>query len=611
MIGMRRITLLIVSIALATGTLACGGTDGEQSNQTDCSEPKRIEFPNRDGMIVEDRTLGPDECYVTEGFKIANEASLTLEKGTVIQFEEEAVVKLDSNSLIADGTEDRPVRLTGTTEERGWWKGIVTTGKGVELDLEHAVVEYAGHSEDLRSDFPKSAIRLPVADTTFRMKNSEIRESGGWGLVVARTLDIDITGFESNTFQNNAEAPVVIFPKLVPVLTGSNDYEGNDRDAIRLRTGEQGSKVDEDTTFSDLGVPYWVPAENDLLVKAEDATATFESGVTVEFGEKARFMVDRGSTVVADGTSDAKVRFTGTKQERGWWGGVREANSTPELTFDLQHTIIEYAGSSERGAGLELENDVTLEMNNSIIRETSGVGFLVRNDSGISLSEFQNNEFTANGAVPVDVPLLVADDLSPDNSYGGNGDDFVRVDGLLRKEEGVILQPLGVPYLIPNQLQVKEKSRLQVNAGTTLVMGEESRILAGRSGVLQVKGTEKNKIRIRGRQQTGGFWEGVEFAKVSNDEGVDNIFRHVVINGGGPGNVTVKGPAEQLQISDVKFVNCPGSAIYLDGKLVDNIDLKGCGNLNAAKACMTEVSHPDGEDDFPTSFAEMREKNCN
>jgi len=72
--------------------------------------------------ISEDRTLVSETLYtVTSRVDIQDGATLTIEPGTVIQFESGEAFRVDGDgsAIVAEGTAEEPITMTGTQEQSG------------------------------------------------------------------------------------------------------------------------------------------------------------------------------------------------------------------------------------------------------------------------------------------------------------------------------------------------------------------------------------------------------------------------------------------------------------------------------------------------------------
>src|SRR5690606_769118 len=84
------------------------------------------------------------------------QGSLKIEPGVVIELENHAGLRVNLNSKVYEikGTATNPVILTGTSKQKGHWRGIFLTEAHNQNNLiEHTVIEYAG-SQNLTEASP-------------------------------------------------------------------------------------------------------------------------------------------------------------------------------------------------------------------------------------------------------------------------------------------------------------------------------------------------------------------------------------------------------------------------------------------------------------------------
>ncbi|MFB6350583.1 MAG: hypothetical protein ABEN55_22145 [Bradymonadaceae bacterium] len=137
-----------------------------------------------------------------------------------------------------------------------------------------------------------------------------------------------------------------------------------------------------------------------------EARLRIEPGTVVRFRENAGLNVRDSGMLVADGSSDARITFTGTEANRGWWRSLAFAGSDRQNVLD--HVTIEYAGRRHQGtrqrhglepAGLTVgqRGDVAeMSVTNSIFRNNDGWGVYVHQDSSVNSDICSANSFDSN-----------------------------------------------------------------------------------------------------------------------------------------------------------------------------------------------------------------------
>jgi hypothetical protein len=388
-----------------TGGTGDAGHDDTQGTEDGCEEPVEVASD-----INEDTTWGPqaDDCtaYVVSGRRQVS-ATLTIEPGTVVAFDEDAGLRFASGSaLIAEGTQAEPILFTGTQEQRGWWEAIhLHQSDSFNTALNHVVIEYAGRDDcSLVIGFGSGTARAALT-------NSTLRHGAGYGLCAS--ADVNISEFEGNTLTDNGMGAAWMSTRAARFLDDSSSYEGNDEDIVILSASDltASQHVNVDSTWPNLGdgVHYRLQdVGNELGVHA---TLTLAAGTTIEFPQNARVRVEDGGAITANGTQAEPIVLTGEQAINGYWGGVwiRASNSVDNV-FD--HVTIEYGGY-ETGPGTAYGNLVVggagniataAEITNSTFRhggeagENVGWGLWIADNATVNGDACDVNDFDDNDA---------------------------------------------------------------------------------------------------------------------------------------------------------------------------------------------------------------------
>lgn len=166
-------------------------------------------------------------------------------------------------------------------------------------------------------------------------------------------------------------------------------------------TNNVGGDITTDETWTLAGSPYNVTRSVTVL---NDATLTIDPGVTVNF-KKGRYLwiggVIKSGKLVADGTSEKKIIFTGTDKTAGHWRGI-VFSPTSDDTSVINNAIIEYGGrkcwcnDSHRFANLIL-CFAAPTINGSTIQNSNGDGILCIGRSwNVTTSGWQDPTITCN-----------------------------------------------------------------------------------------------------------------------------------------------------------------------------------------------------------------------
>ena len=115
------------------------------------------------------------------------EAPLTLAAGLVVQFDQDAALRvLPGGTLTAAGTEDSPVLMTGAETLPGYWQGLQFGTISADNRLEHTRIEYAGGEAWLGGNDREAAIFLGGSqlDALVELVDSTIADSAGNGILI-------------------------------------------------------------------------------------------------------------------------------------------------------------------------------------------------------------------------------------------------------------------------------------------------------------------------------------------------------------------------------------------------------------------------------------------
>ena len=508
------------------------GDDEDESSTGDDADDRPVEQLSE--HITQDTTLDGDVRYRVDAV-IEIDATVTIEPGAILEFTEDSGLVVDGGAIVADATDDAEILLTGTSSERGWWRGIDVDSQDEANRLNHVVIEYAGRD---REAAVRVGQRTPTSTGTLALSNSTIRESESFGLLVdAQSAVTDTT---NNTYTDNA-GPVMAAANVAAGLSDESSFTGNDQDRVYLRTDSLRARtVAADATWGNLDVPYVVESHDDededdhrtIGVRIDEATLTVDPGTTLEFEDRGELVVASDARLLADASGGEEITFTGTTAERGWWGGIVVDPGDREIVSRLNHVVVEYAGYDRHAAVNVGERTPTstggLELTNSTIRSSQSFGLLV--DAQSELADADDNTYT-NNAGPVMTAARRAHGLATSSSFVDNETDevFVRTDTLTARkiDEDATWGDLGVPYGVESNGDIAvDDSEFRVDPGVTIVFGEEIGLNVRGGARLVAEGTRAEPVTFTGQRQEQGGWKGIGL-----DSGVDviNRFDHAVV----------------------------------------------------------------------------------
>lgn len=536
------VTLLLRGTVTITATSTVAPTrSGSVQLTVVCPAPRLVTDNIRNATTWEDWIPDPG-CfdYVVQAELQTNTETLTIEAGTVVGFNAGLGMRMRINAaLIAEGTAEKPIVLTGTTPERGWWKGVALEGTDDGRSvLNYVTVEFTGN-HGISGTQPAGLIL--AEDATARVEHSTFQQSLDYGVSLSR--DARITGSGGNSFTKNALGAAWAYGTAVPNLNGAV-LTGNDVDVV----------VVSPNTITTAAT--WPTATYHVLRTGPQSFTVLGGALTLSPGSTLRFEGDQTLLVQngglsAVGTPDAPIVFTGTSPVRGHWGGIGFAGSDLDMNR-LEYVVVEYGGGRSIAGSGEMANVVVtragtneisrVEIQNSTLRRSGGYGLWVQRDS--KLTNFTGNTLTTNtlGAAYVHAPVV--NDLLESNEYDGNDTDEVVVEtgsGLV-VDGASTWRNLGVPF----HLQYKNGPITEVTAPLTIEPGVEMLMAAGlgismrNGGSMTAIGTTDDRITMRAKENG---WLGLDFLDTNGS------FDYIDITGGGsgkwglvnePGTVTIR-----------------------------------------------------------------------
>lgn len=282
-----------------------------------------------------------------------SQRKLIIKEGAILEFTENGRISIDryfddnSGAIIAKGTAEQPIIFRGTSSNKGHWRGIAIFTDNINNELDHVEISDAGRGEYTYGG--QGALFSGNAGYYYgriKLTNSIISNSQGNGLNIAQPAGTTIEGLviTNNTFKNN-DLPIRASIHTMHVLKSSNTIIGNDRNEIDvLGSSNSTDNTLVDATWYNVGVPY-VFTSNVYI----DSKITVEPGTIFKFPLKAGLSVGRvsghqgtGGGLIAKGTSEQPIVFTGVEKTNNFWKGIRIESAYPQN--EISHAIIEYTG---------------------------------------------------------------------------------------------------------------------------------------------------------------------------------------------------------------------------------------------------------------------------
>lgn len=255
-------------------------------------------------------------------------------------------------------------------------------------------------------------------------------------------------------------------------------------------------------------------------------TLDIEAGVTISFAESAGLTVVEGGSIVAEGTEDAPVTFTGL--DGGAWPGIQLDASSGNV---LHNVVISDAGSapwtgdSESTSALYLGGGTEIDIQDSTIAASAGKALTILDDVDLVL---EGSTFRGRGELAAEVVPDVVSALSSTNTFEADGAGGVRIG--LGTDFAVTAEQTwqaGIPFEIQGRVTVE--APLTLEPGARIAFGADASMEVVEGGSLNAEGTEDDPITLTGIEELPGHWKGLRVATAA----VDNVFDHVTFENGG------------------------------------------------------------------------------
>lgn len=293
------------------------------------------------------------------------EANLTIQAGTVIEFQPDAGLQVYGNGEISSiGSAIDPIIMRGTNQTKGSWRGIYVESQSANNVVEYTTIRHAG-GNSFNSNDDRGTIVL-YSGGSLALRNSTLEMGEEFGLN-ANYENTDLS-FANNTITTHSKAPIRISALHVDELDVNSSLSGNTENFIRVYDGT----FDENETWSALSVPYrFIPQGNYPYISIpQNIVWTLNAGVELQMGAGTAIQVE--GAMAANGTTGEPVVLTGATATPGSWTGIQVYSA--DVRTDLDHVEIAYAGgnpfSMQASAGaVVLYLDAYASVTNSLIRD--------------------------------------------------------------------------------------------------------------------------------------------------------------------------------------------------------------------------------------------------
>ncbi len=304
-------------------------------------------------------------------------------------------------AITAIGTDLEPITFRGVEDLPGAWWGFKIETQSAANIFDHVVFAnggsdaWTGGNESRANVFLAGNSKVVFTNTTFR-------DSEHYGLYVPSGGDI--SGFDLNTFENNAR-PMIVHPNRAGDVASNTVFVGNDEQSVRVTFGNN-DRVLAAQTWSRLDVPYRVMVRTFI-----EGALTIEAGTEVEFAQSAHLIVTNGGSFTAVGDSQNRIHFRGAEPIAGYWKGLEINTTDPDNR--LEFVDLSHAGSDPWLSGgitgtLSLLSNGSVVLDSVIVRLSDGYAGVIRDGSSMTCTNVDDGGFQyylwPPGSVSADCP---------------------------------------------------------------------------------------------------------------------------------------------------------------------------------------------------------------
>lgn len=487
--------------------------------------------------------------YLVTGW-IDISAKLTVMPGVRIHFAENTGFNVKGDGVfVADGEESTPIVFTGEGEVNGYWRGINIWSNSVENSISHAEISYAG-SQEAGSYFRKAA--LTIDNAKINLDQLSITNSGQYGIQTRRNGSS--FPMSSISFAENDGHHLYIHASQMQYLDANSAF---DNGYVEVYSG---STEDEQTIHALNGAKYLVSSSIEM-----DSRVTIAEGAEFEFGTDVRMKVSGNGVLIAEGSEENRIVFTGEAKAPGAWRGIYFTSSSVDNI--MNHVEISYAGSSEaatyHGKGALTIDNAKINLQNMLIANTDGYGIQTRRTG--SRFPMQNITFTDNANSHMYIHPDQIQYIDSESNFNGGYAEVFRGNTETSGSETWASLNNGM-YLISGLLDIERTVTIEPGAVFESASDVKIRVW-GTEGEIIAVGTAENPIVFTGKSKTKGAWGGLLVSTGS----VENRMDHVEISYGGgttlatymdAGNLGVHNES-RLILSNARITNSAGYGIIV------------------------------------------------
>lgn len=514
-----------------------------------CSSTNPVDVQNassvpHESRIDNDETWSSKQSHIITDDVLVENATLTIEAGSVVKFQPGTSLKIQNGGLIiASGTASDSIRFT-TAKADSAWNLIEINSQAEGSRFNHCVFKNGGSSDDsLAAMVLCRAGQVSITNSTFR--NSQTN-----GLRIFP--EAQLIAFNNNKFRENELAPVLLPASKVSSITSNNSFTGNGNDIIRIIEADV---ITENAKWRAQNVPYQFAVDFNVTEFALE----FAPGVKLQFESFIKFTIGYKGGLLAQGTSDSTIEFRGVESQPGFWQGVllKEGNLTEKNQF--HHCVFSGGGSTPFmfEAGLPFSSNVFGEAGapqfvNCRFENSSGYGVIFSTDC--TPKQFEKNTISLNGGPAMRIAPAALDHLRENNIYN-NVENVIEVTaGNITRES--IIRNNQVPYRLTGELDVFYET-VNIEPGTSFELNQQAGIAVSAGGALIADGISPSRvITFSGVVKQPGAWKFIYFGRDCNQSACKLNYCNIEYGGGDlrwPAIIYLEGASPQITNCQISY----------------------------------------------------------
>lgn len=316
------------------------------------------------------------------------EAALVIDPGvTMMALSGVSMIVTNGGSVTAEGTAMDPITFEGSEDVRGAWKGLQIMTQSTDNVFDYVIFANGGSDPWTGGTDPRATVYMGSSSSA-EFANTTFSGSDHYGLWVP--AGGNITGFDSNTFRDNA-LTMRVHPNRAGDIAGNTVFDDNDEQSVRVTFGNNDAVLVAQT-WDALTVPWRVMDRTFVR-----APLTIEAGAELEFAQSANLVVTDAGTINAVGTVTDRIVFRGTQALAGYWKGIQVAtlSAANRIEFaDFMHAGSDaWFGGNDSASTLHVTGDGSMVLDNVTFGLTTGYAAIVSNGGSLSCTDTDDGGF--------------------------------------------------------------------------------------------------------------------------------------------------------------------------------------------------------------------------